>query len=129
MADAVKVTSQAGDTMKTAQALGVILIVILGIFMVTSLNKVNAELTKMNQQVNALVTSTAQNTLAGFQAVNEEGELQWKFAPVPMAAMSACGMVGACPSGAGGACSTAGACATGGGAVAAPAAPAAPAAK
>lgn len=125
MADAVKAAPQGGDTMKTAQALGVILIVILGIFMVTSLNRVNAELTKMNQQVNALVTSTAQNTLAGFQAVNEEGELQWKFAPVPMATMSACGTGGACPSGAGGACSTGSSCATGVGGTAAPAAPAA----
>ena len=59
-----------------------------------------------NQQIDVLVTATAQNTLGGFQAVNGDGELQWKFAPVPMATMSAGGM--------GGSCSAAGPCATGG---------------
>jgi hypothetical protein len=83
-----------GDSMKTVQALGVILIVILGIFMVTSLNKVKAELIKMNQQIDVLVTTTAQNTLGGYQAVNEDGKLQWKFAPVPMMEMAPGGMSG-----------------------------------
>ncbi len=90
MADEVKASQcGGGDSMKTVQALGVILIVILGIFMVTSLNKVKAELIKMNQQIDVLVTTTAQNTLGGFQAVNEDGKLQWKFAPVPMMQMPA----------------------------------------
>lgn len=87
MADEVKAPECGGDSMKTVQALAVILIVILGIFMVTSLNKVKAELVKMNQQVDVLVTTTAQNTLGGFQAVNEDGKVQWKFTPVPMMEM------------------------------------------
>jgi hypothetical protein len=112
--------------MKSAQALGVILIVILGVFMVTTLNKVTAELTKMNQQVSVLVTTTAQNTLGAYQAVNADGDFQWKFAPVPAAVMSGCGMGGAsCPSGAGGACSSS---ASGGSCSAGAASPAAPAA-
>jgi hypothetical protein len=85
MADEVKCGS--GDSMKTVQALAVILIVILGIFMVTSLNKVKAELIKMNQQVDVLVQTTAQNTVGGFQAVDGDGKVLWKFTPVPMMAM------------------------------------------
>ena len=87
MADEVKAPQCGGDSMKTVQALAVVLIVILGIFMVTSLNKVKAELIKMNQQIDVLVTTTAQNTLGGFQAVNEDGKVQWKFTPVPMMEM------------------------------------------
>ena len=88
MADEAKAAQcGGGDSMKTVQELAVILIVILGIFMVTSLNKIKAELVKMNQQVDVLVTTTAQNTLGGFQAVNEDGKVQWKFTPVPMMEM------------------------------------------
>ena len=46
-----------------------ILIVVLAVFMVTSLNKVTAELARMNRQVEVLVTTTAQNNFGGYQAV------------------------------------------------------------
>jgi hypothetical protein len=88
MADEVKAAPECGgDSMKTVQALAVVLVVILGIFMVTSLNKIKDELIKMNRQVDVLVTTTAQNTVGGFQAVNEDGKVLWKFAPVPMVEM------------------------------------------
>ena len=95
MADEVTAHQGDGDSMKTVQALAIVLIVILGIFMVTSLNKVKAELVKMNQQIDVLVTTTARNTLGGFQAVNEDGKLQWKFTPVPMMEMPEGAMGGA----------------------------------
>lgn len=90
-----------GDSMKTVQALAIILICILAIFMVTSLNKVKAELIRLNQQVDVLVTTTAQNTLGGFQAVDEGGKVLYKFAPVPMVESPEAGMgspAGAIPS-------------------------------
>ncbi len=83
MADEVK-TSSSGDSMKTVQALAIILILILAIFMVTSLNSIRGELNKLNQQVDVLVTTTAQNSLSGYQAVDSDGKLQFRFAPVPM---------------------------------------------
>lgn len=100
MADEAKVACCSGDSMKTFQALAVVLIVILGIFMVTSLNKVKAELVRMNQQVDVLLTTTAQNSLAGYQAVDEGGKVQYRFAPIPVpetpeGAMSGVG----CPAG------------------------------
>jgi hypothetical protein len=81
MADEVKAQS---DSMKTVQALAVILIVILGIFMVTSLNKVKAELIRMNAQVDVLVQTTAQNSIGGFQAVDDSGKVMWKYAAIPV---------------------------------------------
>lgn len=106
MADEVKAPSQSnGDSLKTAQALGIVLIVILGVFMVTSLNRVNAELVKMNQQVNLVVTATVHNAPSGFQAVNENGDLQWKLTPQPLPERPTCAAMGAgCAAGAGGAC-------------------------
>jgi len=93
MADETKAAScGGGDSMKTVQALAIILICILAIFMVTSLNKVKAELVRLNQQMDVLVTTTAQNTLGGFQAVDEGGKVLYKFAPVPMVESPEAGM-------------------------------------
>jgi hypothetical protein len=83
MADETK-SPPTSDSMKTVQALAIILILILAIFMVTSLNGIKGELVKMNQQVDVLITTTAQNCLAGYQAVDEDGNLEFRFAPVPM---------------------------------------------
>lgn len=107
MADKAKVP-QAGDSMKTLEGLAVVLIVVLAVFMVTTLNGVNAELVKMNQQVDTLVTTAGHNSLGAFQAVDEDGKVQFRFTAVPATTM---GMGdGACP----GTCSTPGApCAAG----------------
>jgi len=75
---------QSSDSMKTVQALAIVLILILAIFMVTSLNKIKGELVRLNTQVDVLVTTTAQNALGGYQAVDADGKLQFRFAPVPM---------------------------------------------
>lgn len=75
---------QSSDSMKTMQALAIVLILILAVFMVTSLNRIKGELVRMNNQMDVLVTTTAQNCLGGYQAVDEDGELQFRFAPVPM---------------------------------------------
>lgn len=76
--------NQGGSSTSTVMVLAIILIVILAVFMVTSLNRMKVELVKLNQQVDTLVTTTAQNSLGAFQAVDEEGNVQWKFVPVPM---------------------------------------------
>jgi hypothetical protein len=112
MADEAK-APQSGESMRTVQGLAVILIVVLAVFMVTSLNRVKSELVKMNVQMETLVTSTAQNSLAGFQAVSEDGQVQFRFTPVPGGGMLGMGGVGMCPAPgmAGEACSAGGTCA------------------
>jgi hypothetical protein len=73
--------------MKTIQGLAVILIVVLAVFMVTSLNRVKGELVRLNQQIEALVTTTAQNSLGGYQAVSTDNQVQFRFVAVPTSTM------------------------------------------
>ncbi|MBN2450367.1 MAG: hypothetical protein JXR77_08255, partial [Lentisphaeria bacterium] len=76
--------AQAGDSTKTVMVLAIVLICILAVFMVTSLNKMKLELIRLNQQIDTLVTATGQNSLGAFQAVDKDGNLQFKFVPIPM---------------------------------------------
>ncbi len=46
------------------------------------------ELIKLNQQIDTLVTTTAQNSMGAFQAVDADGNIQMRFVPVPMEMMS-----------------------------------------
>ncbi|NLF18159.1 MAG: hypothetical protein GX595_13055 [Lentisphaerae bacterium] len=84
MAEQTPAACGGGDSIKTMQFLAVILIFILAVFMVKSLNDIKASLNKLNNEVDVLVTITAQNTLSGFQAVDTNDKVVYKFVPVPM---------------------------------------------
>ena len=78
---------QSGDSTSMVMILGVVLICILAVFMVTSLNRMKMELIKLNTQMEMLVNTTAQNSMASFQAVDTDGNVQMLFTPKPMEAM------------------------------------------
>ena len=84
MAEQTQASCGGGDSIKTLQFLAVILIFILAVFMVKSLNDIKASLTKLNGEIAVLVTIGAQNTLRGFQVVDANDEVVYKFVPVPM---------------------------------------------
>jgi len=82
MADEAK-APQTRDSLKTFQGLAIVLIVVLAVFMVTSLNQMNTELTKLNEQFDSLVTTTAQSSMAAYQAVDADGKVAFRFTMVP----------------------------------------------
>ena len=79
-----KATSPSGSSASNVSVLGIVLICILAVFMVTSLNRMKIELIKMNQQINTLVTTTAQNSIGAFQAVDAEGKVLLRYVTIPM---------------------------------------------
>lgn len=97
-----KMAAAGGGSASNIMTLGVILIAILAVFMVISLNTVKSELVKMNKQIETLVGATNNNSLGTFQAVDAEGNMQWRFQPVPMQQLmgegTGCGAGGSCGS-------------------------------
>ncbi len=88
MADeAIKAAAPSGGSPSIISVLGIVLICILAVFMVTSLNKMKVELIKLNQQVDTLVTTTVQNSMGAFQAVDADGKLLMRYTPTPMETM------------------------------------------
>ena len=84
---AEEAAAKGGESANTVMVLGIVLIIILAVFMVTSLNKMKIELIKLNQQIETLLTTTAQNSMGAFQAVDANGNVQMRFVPVPVETM------------------------------------------
>lgn len=82
-------TAATCDSGKTLQGLAIVAILLLAIFMVTSLNKIRAELVKLNQMNEELLRATAANAMSRYQIVTPDGDAQFRFALAPAEAGAA----------------------------------------